>query len=117
MPHLAIKDGNERETIQYSEDGVNFKIASVVSLTPTAAAPFIADAFTNTTDGRGFTWGLCHFVNAGKPKKGYSIMARFDCDLSLDYNEPMLKKTGVWHRPEVYFAQGMGSIGKNPEGR
>lgn len=33
---LAIKDGNERETIKYYKDGVNFEIASVVSLTPTA---------------------------------------------------------------------------------
>lgn len=114
---LAIKDGNERETMQYSEDGVNFKIAAVVTLTPTAAAPFVPDAFTNTKDGRGFTWGLCHFINAGTQKKQYSIMARFDCDLSLDYNEPAFKDTGVWHDPEVYFKQGMGSIGKNPERR
>ena len=37
---LVIKDGNEHNTMQYAEDGVNFKIASVLSLTPTAAAPF-----------------------------------------------------------------------------
>jgi hypothetical protein len=114
---LAIKDGNERETIQYAEDGVNFKIASSVSLTPTAAAPFVADAFTDTKDGRGFTWGLSHFINAGTPGKGYSILGRFDCDLSLDYDEPAFKNTGVWHKPEVYFAQGMGSINQHPEGR
>ncbi|GAL80615.1 hypothetical protein JCM19274_1241 [Algibacter lectus] len=115
---LAIKDGNERETIQYAEDGANFKIASSVSLTPTAAAPFVADAFTDTKDGRGFTWGgLSHFVNAGKGDKRHSIIARFDCDLSLDYNEPAFKNTGVWHKPEVYFAQGVGSINKHPEGR
>lgn len=114
---LAIKDGNERETIQFAEDGVNFKIASSVSFTPTAAAPFIPDVFTDTGDGRGFTWGLSHFVNAGTPKKGYSIIARFDCDLSLDYNEPAFKKTGVWHRPEVYFEQGMESLNNHPEGR
>ncbi|WPR71118.1 glycoside hydrolase [Flavobacterium sp. NG2] len=114
---LAIKDGNERETMQYSEDGVNFKIAAGLSLTPTAAAPFCPDAFTNSGNGRGFTWGLCHFVNAGTPQKSYSIMARFDCDLSLDYNEPAFKDTGVWHRPEVYFAQGVESIYEHPEGR
>ncbi|CDF79835.1 glycoside hydrolase (GH117) [Formosa agariphila KMM 3901] len=114
---LAIKDGNERETMQYSEDGVNFKIAAGLSLTPTAAAPFCADAFTDSGNGRGFTWGLSHFVNAGTPKKGYSIIARFDCDLSLDYHEPAFKDTGVWHKPEVYFAQGVGSIHEHPEGR
>lgn len=113
---LAIKDGNERETMQYAKDGVNFEIASVVSLTPTAAAPFSADAFTDSGNGRGVTWGLCHFTNAGTAKKGYSIMARFDCDLSLDFDEPSYKKTGVWHSPEVYFAQAPNE-NKNPEGR
>ena len=114
---LAIKDGNERETIQYSKDGVNFKIASSVSFTPTAAAPYIRGLFEQEANNRGFTWGLCHFVNAGTPEQSYSIMARFDCDLSLDYDEPAFKKTGVWHRPEVYFEQGMESLQDHPEGR
>ena len=114
---LANKDGNERQTIQYAKDGVNFEIAASVSLTPKAAAPFTPDAFTNTAYGKGVTWGLSHFINAGKGKKRYSIMARFDCDLSLDYHETAFKKTGVYHRPEVYFAQGMGSLNYHPEGR
>ena len=114
---LANKDGNERETIQFASDGVNFQIASSVSFTPKAAAPFAADAFTDTKDGRGFTWGLSHFINAGTAGKQYSIMARFDCDLSLDHHEPAFKKTGVWHKPEVYFAQGMDAIRVHPEGR
>ena len=44
---------------------------------------------------------------AGTAKQGYSIIARFDCDLSLDLHDPMLKNTRVWHRPEVYFEQGL----------
>jgi hypothetical protein len=104
---LAIQDGNEHYTMQYAEDGVNFEIASVLSFTPTAAAPFTPDAFTDTDYGRGITWGLCHFINAGTPGKRYSIMARFDCDLSLDTHDPDMKKTGVWHKPEVYFRQGL----------
>jgi len=104
---LAIKDGNERDTMQYAEDGVNFEIASCLSLTPTAAAPYVPDAFTDTDYGRGFTWGLCHFINAGTAKQRYSIMARFDCDLSLDFHDPVFKKTGVWHKPGVYFQQGL----------
>ncbi|MFY0607674.1 MAG: glycoside hydrolase [Cyclobacteriaceae bacterium] len=105
---LAIKDGNERETMQWSPDGVNFEIASVVSLPPIAAAPFTPDAFTNTKDGRGIIWGLCHFVNAGTyGVNQHSIIARFDCDLSLDYDEPFFKRTGVWHKPEVYFDKGL----------
>ena len=105
---MTIRDGNERETMQYSEDGVNFEIASSLSLTPTAAAPYVADAFTNTDYGKGFTWGLCHFINAGEAGKQYSIIARFDCDLSLDYDNPQVfKKSTVWHKPEVYFRQGL----------
>lgn len=104
---LAIKDGNEHNTMQYAEDGVNFEIACVLELTPTAAGVYSPDAFTDTGFGRGVSWGLCHFINAGSPGKQHSIIARFDCDLSLDVNDPMLKKTGVWHSPEVYFKQGL----------
>lgn len=113
---LAMKDGNERDTAQYSEDGVNFEIAACLSLTPIAAAPYCPDAFTDSNDARGFTWGLCHFTNAGSRGKNYSMIARFDCDLSLDADRQNLKKTGVWHKPEVYFQQSLGSQ-KHPEGR
>ena len=104
---MAIKDGNERSTMQFAEDGVNFKLASVLSLPPNAPAPFSTDAFTNTNDGRGITWGLCHFTNAGSPGKQHSIMARYDCDLSLDVHDPAMKTTRVYHRPEIYFRQGL----------
>lgn len=105
---LVIKDGNERSTMQYAPDGVNFEIACVVSFEPTAAAPFTPDAFTDTAHGRGITWGLCHFINAGTAKSRHSIIARFDCDLSLDLDDPDLKSPHVWHRPEVHFEQGLG---------
>ena len=104
---LAIKDGNEHSTMQYAPDGVNFEIACVVDLPPTAAAPFTPDAFTDTGNGRGITWGLCHFINAGTSSTQHSIIARFDCDLSLDWHDPAMKQTGVWHKPEVYFNQGL----------
>ncbi|GAF05037.1 glycoside hydrolase family protein [Saccharicrinis fermentans] len=113
---LAIKDGNEANTIQYAKDGVNFNIAATVELTPTAAGAFTPDAFTGTDYGRGITWGMCHFINAATTRdKQHSIIARFDCDLSLDCNEPSLKSTGVWHRPEVYFKQGLGKLRKKRE--
>tara|TARA_R110000851_G_scaffold118411_5_gene245834 strand:+ start:5211 stop:6512 length:1302 start_codon:yes stop_codon:yes gene_type:complete len=116
IANITIKDGNERETVQYAKDGVNFEIASVISLPPIAGGPYAADMFTDSGNGRGFTWGLSHFINAGEPKKGYSIIARFDCDLSLDQHIPEYKKTGVWHKPEVYFAQ-KPNINNHPEGR
>lgn len=116
IANITIKDGNERETVQYSKDGVNFEIASVISLPPIAGGPYAPDMFTDSGNGRGFTWGMSHFINAGEPKKQYSIIARFDCDLSLDHDIPEYKKTGVWHKPEVYFAQAPNKSG-HPEGR
>lgn len=104
---LVIEDGNERSTMQYARDGVNFEIAAVVSLPPTAAGCYTPDAFTDTKYGRGITWGLCHFINAGGQGKQHSIIARFDCDLSLDLHDPSLKHTHLWLPPEVYFQQGL----------
>lgn len=109
---LAIKDGNERDTMQFAPDGVNFEIASSVSLTPTAAGPFTPDAFTDTDYGRGITWGLSHFTNSGSKGKQHTRIARFDCDLSLDVDDRSFKNTGVWHSPEVYFKQGLNAAQK-----
>nr|WP_206036272.1 glycoside hydrolase [Crateriforma spongiae] len=104
---LSIKDGNERSTMQWSPDGINFEIASVVDMPPVACAPFTPDAFTDTDDGRGITWGLCHFINAGTAGKRHSILARFDCDLSLDVDDPWMRGNKIWFKPEVYFSQGL----------
>ncbi|WP_282117225.1 glycoside hydrolase family 117 protein [Cellulophaga baltica] len=104
---LTIRDGNEHNTIQFAKDGVNFEIAALVELMPTAAGPFIPDAFTNTKDGRGITWGLSHFTNATTWDKNHAILVRFDCDLSQDLEDPQMKKHHVYHRPEIYFKQGL----------
>lgn len=104
---LVIVDGTEHSTIQYAEDWVNFEIAATSVLMPVAAGPSVPDAFTNTTDGRGITWGLSHFINAGKKPTQHSILARFDCDLSQDLHDPVMKKTRPWLSPEVYFGQGI----------
>ncbi|MEL6256170.1 MAG: glycoside hydrolase [Bacteroidota bacterium] len=104
---IIIRDGNEHSTIQYAKDGVNFEMAAIVSLTPTAAGPFVPDAFTNTQNGRGISWGLSHFTFLGGPTRKHSILTRFDCDLSQDIEDPIMKKTGVYHQPEVYYRQGL----------
>lgn len=106
---LTIRDGNEHNTVQFSEDGVNFEIASLVELMPAAAGPYIPDAFTNTKDGRGITWGISHFTSYNGWATNHAILARFDCDLSLDINDPAMKKHHVYHRPEVFFKQGLNS--------
>ncbi|MGB5264306.1 MAG: glycoside hydrolase [Lutimonas sp.] len=105
---LTIRDGNEHYTIQYAEDGVNFEIAAIVSdLMPNAGGPFIPDAFTNTKDGRGITWGISHFTNATTWDENHSILARFDCDLSQDVNDPQMKKSHIYYRPSDYYKQGL----------
>ncbi|CDF79846.1 glycoside hydrolase (GH117) [Formosa agariphila KMM 3901] len=104
---FTIRDGNEHNTIQFAKDGVNFEIASIVEMMPAAAGPYIPDAYTNTKNGRGITWGLSHFTNATTWDKNHAILARFDCDLSLDVNDPDMKKHHVYLRPETYFKQGL----------
>jgi len=105
---LVIRNGNESNTIQYAPDGINFNIASVTALLPTAAGSYVSDAFTSNGNGRGITWGLCHFTNvAATPDKKHSTLARFDCDLSLDVHDPLMKNTQLWLKPEVYFSQGL----------
>ena len=105
---LTIRNGNESNTIQYAPDGVNFDIAAVTQLMPTAAGSYIPDAFDSNGDGRGITWGLCHFINASKDQKTYhSQLARFDCDLSLDVHDPEMKNTQVWYDHQVYFNQAL----------
>ena len=103
-----VKDGTEHYTINYAKDWVSFEIASVCELVPIAPGPFVPDAFTDTRNGQGITWGLSHFTNAGeKGVNQHSILARFDCDLSQQIDDPAMKQTGIWHNVDVYFNQGL----------
>lgn len=104
---LVIRDGNEHNTIQYATDGVNFEIAAISSLLPIAAGPFIPDAYTDTKDGRGITWGVSHFTNVNGWKTNHAVLARFDCDLSQDLNDPNMKKNHTYHKPQHYYNQGL----------
>ena len=104
---LAARHGHEHNTVQFAPDGVAFRVMATVSLTPTAGGPYVPDAFTDTKDGRGITWGLAHFTNAGTRETRHSILARFDCDLSRDWHNPWMKQTEIWLKPEIYFSQGL----------
>lgn len=105
---LVIKDGNEHNTIQYAEDGVNFEIASIVELMPVAGGPFVADAFTDTKDGRGITWGISHFTNAnGDWSRNHSVLARFDCDLSQDVDDQDMKGHYLHYSLDEHCKQGL----------
>lgn len=100
---IVIKDGNEHFTIQYAEDGVNFEIASITELMPIAAGPFVPDAFTNTKYGQGITWGICH----NTMMKGHTVLMRFDCDLSLEVNDPLMKQHKYSYPPSFYYQHGL----------
>ncbi|WP_298533437.1 glycoside hydrolase [uncultured Algibacter sp.] len=106
---LITRDGNENSTIQYAPDGVSFDIASVSAFLPFAAGSYIPDAFNSKGNGRGITWGISHFTGSqGYPEgrgRKYSYLARFDCDLSLDLDDPQMKDTRLYLHPEVYFSR------------
>ncbi len=76
---------------------------------PIAPGPYVPDAFTNTSDGRGITWGLCHFTTPGTKETKHSILARFDCDLSRDYHDRLMKDPEHYWPPEFYFRSGLGA--------
>ncbi|QUI25374.1 SDR family NAD(P)-dependent oxidoreductase [Vallitalea pronyensis] len=86
---IATFDGPEKNTCQFSKDGVNFEIKGHLGLIPTAAGPFNPDAFADNGDAQGITWGMCHMRKADG--SGF-YLARFDCDLSQKNLHPELKK-------------------------
>ncbi|WP_143873075.1 glycoside hydrolase family 117 protein [Catenovulum sediminis] len=107
---FAIRNGNENNSIQYADDGVNFHLASVTSLMPIAAGPFVPDAFTNldsdtTANGQGISWGISHFSDKTDPTTKHSFLGRFDCNLMQNGGNKDMKETDVIHHPSVYFAQ------------
>ncbi len=96
---ILAKDGHEANTIQYSPDGKNFEIASICDVVPVACGVYDPDAFTGVEYARGITWGVSHVHVWGEKKLSYLV--RFDCDLSLDVDDPLLKKNiGIPYTPE-----------------
>ncbi len=100
---IVSLDGPEKNTVQYAPDGLNFSMMSVLQVPPPAPGPFVADAFADNGDGRGITWGLCHIIPDGGRAMGYSMLARFDCDLSLDVDRPLFKKNNLRFEQRTYF--------------
>ena len=103
---IVQRDGQEHNTIQYAADWVNFEIASITELLPLAAGPYVPDAFTDTKDGRGITWGISHMINYDG-NWNHSGLMRFDCDLSLDVDDQEMKGHYYLHSPEFHFEHGL----------
>ena len=104
---LVIRDGNEHYTVQYAEDGVNFEIKAIAGLMPTAAGPYVADAFTDTKDGRGISWGISHLTNVTKWEDNHAVLLRFDCDLSQDIDDREMKQHHYYYKPDFYYQHGL----------
>ncbi|MEM7343347.1 MAG: family 43 glycosylhydrolase [Chloroflexota bacterium] len=81
-------EGPEKNTVQYAPDGLNFEVMGKISNPPIAAGPYVPDAFTDTSDGQGITWGLAHIFQGASEMMGgqedfeNSFLVRFECNLS-----------------------------------
>ncbi len=69
-------DGPERNTIQFSEDGINFKIMSSATQLPHAFGLF-RDEESSTNPLQGIQWGLAHELVWDRPG-GWMYLHRFD---------------------------------------
>jgi hypothetical protein len=87
---LLIRNGNEGNTVQWSPDGFNFQLKSIVDIPPHAGGAYIPDLAADNGDGRGILWGLC-FSNPGSDIGNRSHLLRFDCSLSRDVERPGFK--------------------------
>jgi len=102
---IVSLDGPEKNTVQFAPDGVNFRMMSILQVPPIAPGPFVPDAFAGNGNGRGFTWGLCHINPDGGGPSRYSILARFDCDLSQDVSRPAFKNNNLRFNEQTYFQE------------
>jgi hypothetical protein len=74
----------------------------MIQVPPVAPGPFVSDAFADNGDGRGISWGLCHIMDKESGANN-SILARFDCDLSLDVDRDFFKRNNLRFNEETYF--------------
>ncbi|MGB2128978.1 MAG: glycoside hydrolase family 117 protein [Flavicella sp.] len=96
-------DGPEKNTVQFSKDGIHFEVASHIQMVPVSPGPFIPDAFNSNGDAKGFTWGLCHINAQGGGGSNYCFLARFDCDLSTQVDVKAFKRNNIRFDEHTYF--------------
>ena len=100
---IITHDGPEKDSIQYAEDGINFKLVSNVTLPPPSAGPFCVDKFSNTKEGNGIFWGLAHLAQE-ETKEQNSFLIRFDCDLHRVQTRHGFKKNDVGFNEDVLLS-------------
>jgi len=84
---LIDSAGPEEFTVQWSADGIHFKRAAKLEYVHTGCGPYDPDAFNNTKQGRGVTWGVAQDHQQGK-----MCIVRFDVDLEVPQNAPPTTK-------------------------
>jgi len=87
---LVTANGPEKNTIQWSPDGVNFEIKSHIVLPPDAAGPYIPDAYNDTKNGAGITWGISHV--AQRKNQPWPHLMRFETNLTGKPNKKFKKE-------------------------
>ncbi len=103
---VASHEGPEKNTLQFAPDGLNFKVVGKVSTPPVAAGPYVPDAFSDSGDGRGLSWGLAHIQHGHKSRLANGYLVRFDCNLSRDWRRADFYRAWNYRFPEsVYFSK------------
>ncbi len=103
---ITSLEGPEKNTVQFAPDGLNFEVRGKVSVPPVAAGPFAPDAFADSGDGRGITWGLSHIQHQNDGRMANSFLVRFDCNLSRDIDRAGFYRAWNFRFPEsVYFSK------------
>ncbi len=97
---LVTANGPEKNTVQWSPDGVNFEIKSHVVLPPDAAGPYVPDAYTNTKNGKGISWGISHV--AQKKNQPWPHLIRFETNLT-DKGNRKFKRENIRFPKEALF--------------
>ncbi len=81
---LLNRDGPEKDTIQYSKDGVNFEMMASIYDTPQAGGAYRCEN-PNSSPLEGIRWGICHYDERGSL---YNCLMRFDLDSRHPYAFP-----------------------------
>jgi len=103
---VTSHEGPEKNTLQYARDGLNFEVVGKLSVPPVAAGPYVPDAFSDSGDGRGVTWGLAHVQHGHDGPLANGCLVRFDCNLSRDVQRAGFYRAWNYRFPEsVYFSK------------
>ncbi len=81
---LLNRDGPEKDTIQFAQDGINFHPMASVYDTPMAGGAFRCENY-NDSPLEGVRWGICHYDERGSM---WNYLMRFDIDSRHPYGFP-----------------------------